>query len=125
MRASIRQIVSLVAIYAIALHAILLGVAPVLAGGSAAGDPFAIICHGDAQGTAPAEQAPSGPDIIPGYACDHCILCSASTPPILESIFAGQLSPTRLVQVLQLTSNAARSHLAITLHIARGPPIFA
>ena len=96
MRASIRQIVSLVAIYAIALHAILLGVAPVLAGGSAAGDPFAIICHGDAQGTAPAEQAPSGPDIIPGYACDHCILCSASTPPILEDRKSTRLNSSHL-----------------------------
>ena len=124
MRASVRQTVSLVAIYAVALHAILFGLAPVLAAGSAAGDPFAIICHSDAQGIAPAEQAPSVPDIIPGNACDHCILCSASTPPMLESMFAGQLSPTRLLQVLHPVSAAVRTRPAITLHLARGPPNF-
>jgi hypothetical protein len=124
MRTSIRRLVSWVAIYAVALHAILLGVAPALAGGAAAGDPFAIICHSDAQGAASGEQAPGRPD-VPGHACDHCILCSASAPPVLVSVFAGQLVPLRLLQVLQPASTAARSHPAITPHLARGPPNFA
>jgi hypothetical protein len=125
MRTGVRQIVSLVAIGAVALHALLFGVAPMLEGGSARGDPFAIICHSDAQGVAPAEQTPDRPDIIPGRACDHCNLCSASTPPVLNSVLAGQLAPTRLLQVLQPVSAAVRSHLAITPHLARGPPNFA
>jgi hypothetical protein len=120
-----RQIVNFVAIYAVALHAILFGFAPMLAGGSAGNDPFAIICHSDAQGVAPAEQSPGRPDIVPGHVCDHCNICSASTSPVLNSVLAGQLAPTRLLQVLQPVSAAVRSHLAITLHLARGPPNFA
>ena len=125
MRASFRQVVSLVAIYAVALHAIFFGVAPVFAGRAAASDPFAIICHGDALLVAPAEQAPGRPDIIPGHACDHCNLCSVSASPVLISVLAGQLTPMRLLQVLQPASTAVRSQLAITPHLARGPPNFA
>ena len=121
----LRRAVSLAAIYAVALHTILLGIVPVAAGGSVAGDPFSIICHSDAQAVAPAEQAPDRPDIIPGHACDHCILCSAAAPPLLDSVLAGQLAPTRLLQVLQPASTAARSHFAITQHLARGPPYLA
>jgi Protein of unknown function (DUF2946) len=125
MRTGVRQIVTLVAIWAVALHALLFGIAPMLASGSAGSDPFAIICHSDAQGAAPTEQAPNRPDTIPGRACDHCNLCSASTPPVLKPVLAGQLAPTRLLQVLQPVSAAVRSHLAITPHLARGPPNFA
>jgi hypothetical protein len=119
----VRWAVSLAVIYAVALHAILLGVLPVPAGNFGAGDPFSFICHSDTQ--APAEQAPSRPDIIPGHACDHCILCSASTPPALDSVLTGQLAPMRLLQILQPASTLVRSHLAITAHLARGPPNFA
>jgi Protein of unknown function (DUF2946) len=125
MRTGARQILSLVAIWAVALHALLFGVVPTLAGGSAGSDPFAIICHSDAQSVTPAEQAPDRPDIIPGHACDHCNLCSASTLPVLKPVLAGQLAPTRLLQVLQPVSAAVRSHLVITPHLARGPPNFA
>ena len=120
-----RRVVSLAAIYAVALHTILLGIVPVAAGSSVAGDPFSIICHSDAQAVAPAEQAPDRPDIIPGHACDHCILCSAAAPPIVSEVFAGRLVPTHLVLVLRPASNSLRSHLAITLHFARGPPYLA
>jgi hypothetical protein len=118
----LKRAVSLAAIYVVALHTILLGIVPVPAGGSAASDPFSIICHSDALSVATAEQVPGRPDIIPGHACDHCILCTASAPPVLDSVLAGQLAPTRLLQVLQPASTALRSHLAITPHLARGPP---
>ena len=123
-RTGLRRAVSLVAIYVVALHTILLGIVPVAASASVAGDPFSIICHSDAQAGGAAEQTPGRPD-VPGHACDHCILCSASAPPVLVSVFAGQLVPLRLLQVLQPASTAARSHSAITPHLARGPPYFA
>ena len=59
MRIGVRQAVSWAAIYAIALRAILLGVAPVVVGGPAAEDPFSIICHSDGQDLAPTEQPPA------------------------------------------------------------------
>ena len=46
------------AIYAVALRAVLLGIAPVISGGVVAGDPFSIICHSDAQAVARANQTP-------------------------------------------------------------------
>ena len=49
MRTGLRRAVSLVAIYVVALHTILLGIVPVAASASVAGDPFSIICHSDAQ----------------------------------------------------------------------------
>ena len=57
----LRRAVSLAAIYAVALHIILFGIAPVPASGSGADDPFSIICHSDAQAVGAAEQAPAGP----------------------------------------------------------------
>ena len=124
-RMGVRRALSLAAIYVVALHTILLGLVPVPAGESVVDDPLSIICHSDAQAVAPAEQAPGRPDIIPGHACDHCNLCSASAAPVLRSVLAGQLAPMRQLQVLLPASTAARSHLAITPHLARGPPNFA
>ena len=124
-RVGVRRALSLAAIYVVALHTILLGIVPVSAGVSGAGDPFSIICHSDAQAVAPAEKTPGLPDSVPGHACDHCNLCSVSASPALISVFAGQLAPVRLLQVLQSASTAVRSQLAITPHLARGPPNFA
>jgi len=118
MRRGGRWIASVVAIYAIALHAILWGVAPMAAGPAA--DPFSVICHSEA--SAPVEQSPTAP----AHACDHCNLCSAApAPAALNSIPVGQLAPARLLQVLQPASMAVRGHLATTPHLARGPPAFA
>ena len=119
-----RRALSLAAIYVVALHTILLGVVPVPAV-SVVDASLSIICHSDVEAVAPVAQSPGRPDIIPGHACDHCILCSASAAPMLREVFAGQLVPTRLVQVLRPGSTSVRSRLAITLHLARGPPIFA
>jgi hypothetical protein len=78
MRIGVRQVVSWAAIYAIALRAILLGVAPVMIGGATAEDPFSIVCHSDGQALAPSEQ-PAAPGEKPGQPCEHCNLCSAVT----------------------------------------------
>ena len=121
-RIGVRRALSLAAIYVIALHTILLGLVPVSAGESVVGDPLSVICHSDAQAAAPAEQAPGRPD---GHACDQCNLCSASVAPVLDPVLAGQLAPTRLMQVLHPESTALRSHLATTPHLPRGPPLSA
>ena len=123
-RMGIRRALSLAAIYVVALHTILLGIVP-LPAVSVVDDSLSIICHSDVEAVAPAEQAPGRPDIIPGHACDHCNLCSVSAPPVLRTVFAGQLAPMRLLQVLRPASTAVRSRLAITPHLARGPPNFA
>jgi hypothetical protein len=119
MRLGGRRVVSVLAIYAIALHAILWGVAPMAAGPSV--DPFSVICHSEAT---PAEQSPATP--APAHACDHCNLCSAApAPAALNSVVTDWLAPARLLQILQPATAAVRGHLATTPHLARGPPVFA
>ncbi len=57
----------MLAIYAVALHVVLLGLAPISA--NAAVDPFSVICHSvtNVQG----DEAPKS-GLIPGHACEHC-----------------------------------------------------
>jgi hypothetical protein len=88
----------------------------------AAADPFSVICHSEAG--APAEQAPAAPAHT--QACDHCNLCSAApASAALVPVFAGQLAPARLLQILRPVSAALAGHLATTPKLARGPPQFA
>ena len=118
-----RRAVGIVAIIAIALHGLLLGLAPLAAAASI--DPFTVICHSAPQ-TAPSDdQSPSSPDIAV-HGCDHCNLCSATAPPAaLDEVLAGQLLPVRLLQVLRPGSTAATTSLATTPKLAQGPPAFA
>ena len=111
MRASFRQVVSLAAIYAVALHAILLGVVPVFAGTSVASDPFSIICHSDAHGSAgrtgPRQaRYSSRPSLRPLQSLQRLGCAGTSIP-----YWSGHLAPTRLLQVLQpiSTRHAATS----------------
>jgi hypothetical protein len=121
MRLGVRRTVSWVAIYAIALHSILLGVAPLVAAPTV--DPFSIICHSDA--ATPAE-APASPASAPTHACDHCNLCSAMAPPDApDTALAGQLTPAKLLQVLRPATAATRDGIAYNPNRARGPPSFA
>jgi hypothetical protein len=123
MRTGVRQIVSLVAICAVALHSLLFGVAPMLVGGSAGSDPFAIICHSDAQTVTPAEQLPDTPDIIPGHACDYCNLCTAAAPPPTPGLaLFGRLRPARVLHVLRPLSTTVRTGVTSDPKLARGPP---
>jgi len=118
----LRQAIGLVAIFAIALHGLLLGLAPLAA---AANDPFTIICHSAPQPAPGQDQTPAGPD-IGLHGCDHCNLCSAAATPVaVDDVVAGQLRPARLLQVLRPISTAATTSLATTPKLARGPPAFA
>ena len=122
MRLSVKRVVSWAAIYAVALHAILLGVAPVVAGNSVAGDPSAIICHSDTQAVA-TDQSPSRPDLAPGNACEHCNLCSVSAPPPAPDVAAnGVILALPVTHILRPASSAPRIGLTSDPKLARGPP---
>jgi hypothetical protein len=123
MRGGVRRTLSLLAITAIALHAVLWGAAAPPAA-SATIDPFSIICHSETPGAAPDAQTPG--DSAPTHACDHCNLCSVTAPPAaLDTVLAGRLEPARLLQILRPLASAARSSRATTPKLARGPPSFA
>jgi hypothetical protein len=112
---------SWLAIYAIALHGILLGVAPLMAAPTV--DPFSVICHSAAPGAAPAEQTPAGPASAPAQSCDHCTLCSAMAPPdALDGVVIAQLSPPKLLQLLRPAIASPRDGIADNPNRARGPP---
>ncbi len=118
-----RRAVGLVAIVAIALHGLLLSLAPLAA--AAANDPFTVICHSIPQPGPGDGQSPASPD---GglHGCDHCNLCSAAAAPVaLDDVLAGQLVPARVTQVLRPVSTAATLSLATTPKLAQGPPAFA
>ena len=121
MRIGVRQVVSWGAIYAIALRAILLGVAPVVSGGAAAGDPFSTICHSDGQALAPAER-PTAPNTVPGHSCEHCNQCSASTTPPAPDAILGTVLPSPVSDVLRPTSSVPRIEIQSNSKLARGPP---
>jgi hypothetical protein len=116
---NVRKSMSLMAVFAIAVHAILFGV-PMQAAGSAV-DPFTIICHSGPVDPAAAEQAPANQ--TPTKACDHCSLCfvaAALAGP--GAIPAGRLAPPTVLHVLWPASSAARAHFATGPNLPRGPP---
>jgi hypothetical protein len=113
---------SWVAIYAIAIHTLLIGIAPAFAANQDTVDPFSVICLHDAGAGAPSG-LPSG--LVPGHACEHCNLCSAvAPPPAPDLVVFGNLMPSRLLQVLQPTSTAPGMGIVYRPNLARGPPLF-
>lgn len=124
MRLLLRRGVTVLAIYAVALHVILLGLAPIAANGEIV-NPFSVICH-SAGSAAAGDETPGKPDLIPGHACEHCNLCSAAAPPPEPGIvLIGNLLPTRLLQVLRPASHTSSGGVAFRPNLARGPPRFA
>jgi hypothetical protein len=125
MRGLARQVMIWVAIYAVALHVIVLGLAPIAANGATV-DPFSVICHSAASAAVPGDAAPGQPDLAPGHACEHCNLCSAAAPPPApDTALIGNLAPTRLLQVLRPASALPSVGVAFRPNLARGPPLFA
>jgi len=125
MRPGWRQIVSVLAMYVIALNTILwAALAPVPA--AASFDPLSVICHTVAQTPdQTAAQTPDGAPAKPSKACDHCSLCS-STPASsnsVDSILSGILEPGRLLRILSPSDAALGSGVAYSPHFARGPPL--
>jgi hypothetical protein len=123
MRAGVRRGLSLLAIYAVALHTILW--VAIVPAATATIDPSTVICHSDS-GTIPAEQTPSNSHLIPAHACDHCNLCSATaSPAALDTAQLAQLVPAQLILLLHPASLPRRDGIAASPHLARGPPSFA
>jgi hypothetical protein len=124
MRLVLWRSVTLLAIYAVALHIILLGLAPIAADGSAAIDPFSVICHSVVDAGALGDEAPSKPDLIPGHACDQCNLCNtAAPPPAPDSALLGSLPPARILHALRPLSMTVRIGTTSDPKRARGPPL--
>ncbi|HET7384557.1 MAG TPA: hypothetical protein VFJ59_18495 [Pseudolabrys sp.] len=124
MRPLVRRSVTLLAIYAIALHTVLWAtVAPHTV--FAAIDPFTVICHSET--SAPAEQAPvHGPLAPPAHACDHCNLCSVAAPPLAsDTAVTARFQPVRSLRVLHPANIARHDDIAADPKLARGPPAFA
>lgn len=120
MRRRFEQYATVLALYALALHVILLGFAPPGAHVVPA-DPFSVICH--SAGTA--DDAPADPGLAPGQACDHCNLCSTAALPPPPDIALGALMPTRVPQALHPFTAPARADVASDPKRARGPPFVA
>ncbi|MEJ2623826.1 MAG: hypothetical protein P8Z80_04580 [Pseudolabrys sp.] len=119
----IRALVTWVAIYAVALHVILLGFLPVNPAFSGPIDPFAIICHTTGTSAKPGAPPPGTLKYLPGRANDFCSLCSAAAPPPApDAAFHIDYWPTRILHVLRPVSASDTSRLASNLKLARGPP---
>jgi hypothetical protein len=119
MNGKIRKSMSLMAVFAIAMHAILFGV-PMQAAATAV-DPFTIICHSGPIDPASSEQTPASQ--TPTKACDHCSLCFVATALAgPDAIPAGRLTPPSILRFLVPATSAARAHFAASPHLPRGPP---
>lgn len=124
MRTRFRQVLSAVAITAIAMHAALWG-GPATRAATAAFDPFSVICHsGGNTDTAP-DQAPD--NSAPSHACDHCNLCSSTAPPAVASpaTIVVPLLTNQPLNSLAPALTAPHGGVEIALKGARGPPVFA
>jgi hypothetical protein len=122
MRGLGRKVLSWVAIYAVAMHTLLTGIAPVFAAAQDNVDPFSVICLHDGGSNSPGS-LPSG--LVPGHACEHCNLCSAvAPPPAPDLVVFGNLMPSRLLQVLRPASAVPGAGIVYRPNLARGPPLF-
>jgi hypothetical protein len=125
MRPGWRQLVSVLAMYVIALSTILSAtLAPVPA--AAAFDPLSAFCHSAAPTADPsAAETTDGQPAKANKACNHCSLCSV-TPAAsrgVDSILAGILEPGRLLRVLHPSDVAHTASVVTDQHSARGPPL--
>ncbi|KQZ00977.1 hypothetical protein ASD45_08980 [Pseudolabrys sp. Root1462] len=127
MRFGWRKIVSVLAIYSVALNAILwaaLGPVPV----GASFDPLTAICHSIVdQATVEGDQSPAGQPAKPSKACDHCTLCGVApvASSAADAVLAGVLEPGRLLRVLRPVDAARSTGVVSHQHSARGPPLSA
>ena len=118
MRALMRRSLTVLAIYAIALHGVLwTAVAPYTA--SATFDPFTIICH--SASVAP-DQAPTQAPLAP-FGCDHCNLCSVTAPPLApNTTVAVRFETAVTLPVLYPVDVGRHDSIATDPKLARGPP---
>lgn len=122
LRKSMTKRVTWLAIFAVVLHVMLLGLAPIAAAGSASFDPFSVICHSGGDVSAPADQTSDRPGHA-SQACEHCNLCSATgTPSAPDVVIAGRLLPERLIAQLSPASVERRDSVTSNPKLSQGPP---
>ena len=122
MRSLMRQSVTFLAIYIIALHAVLWGLIaePNATNGF---DPSTVICHSEA--STPSQQDPDRGPLGPAHACDQCNLCNAAVSAVVpNTILIARFQPIPILQVLT-ASIAGRDGVTTDPKLARGPPAFA
>jgi hypothetical protein len=123
MRLIWRRSVTLLAMYAIALHVILLGLVPVGPGAFDLIDPFAIICHATGAPANAGEPPPGKIRFMPGRAFDQCNLCSAAAPPPAPDIALDiDFTWARVLPVLRPVLAPARPGRSSDPKLTRGPP---
>lgn len=121
MRAGGKKVLSWIAIYAVALHVILLGLAPITVSAAPA-DPLLVICHSQSDA---APEAPNPSGSTPGHACEHCTLCgNVAPPPPPTDVLAIVVLAAGVLDVLLPTSAPVLSGTTATPNLARGPPSF-
>lgn len=117
----IRKSVTVLALYAVALHVILVGMVP--PGTLAALDATSVICHTIAPAAAPGELPTGTLQFIPGRAIDHCDLSTAAAPPPApDAAYAIVFPATRVLHVFRPASAEARRSITSDPGLARGPP---
>lgn len=122
MRLVWRRSVTLLALYAVALHVILLGLFP--ASVVAPVNPFAVICHTTGPAANPGEPPPGTLHYLPSRAIDHCDVCSAAAPPPAPTIAAHiDFAWTPVLHVVRPASTPARNRIASNPKLTRGPPL--
>src|SRR6185312_2639130 len=116
--------VTLVALYAMALHVLLAAFAPIASGKGASVDPFTVICHSGPESSG--DTGAKHPALIPGKACEHCNLCSAVAPPPPSSLAIDvEFTPTIVRPIIDTGNLPSRTGIAANSKFARGPPPFA
>jgi len=116
--------VTLVAIYAMALHVLLAAFVPGVAGSGPTADPFKVICHSGPNSGGDTD--PHNPAPIPGQACEHCNFCSAVAPPPPSNLAIDvEFTPTIVRPVIDIGDLPPRIGFAADSKLARGPPPFA
>jgi hypothetical protein len=123
MRSACQRSVTLVALYAVALHIVLLGFLPAGFGTFSPIDPFAIICHTVGPAEHPGEPPQGSLQYLPSRAIDRCDLSSAvGLPPSPEAFFKVALQPTRLLDLLRPHRALAQKSPVYPANLIRGPP---
>jgi len=115
----LRQAVTMVAIYAIALNVVFFGFAPAWTG--VANDTLSAICR--SIGETSGDHAPSDTGHRPSHGCQHCNLCSATRPPPAPDVALNiVLVPPQVLAVLVPASTPLHVGVVSNPRLARGPP---
>ncbi len=123
MRLIWRRSVTLLALYAVALHVIVLGFFPVSPSAFGPTSPFAIICHTTGPAVESNMPPPGTLHYRPGSAIEYCDLCcAAAPPPAPETALHIEYRPVRVLHVLSSDSTPTQSSLPFNSRLIRGPP---